>query len=282
MNLVFGSLFLFILISPGLLFRFAYLQGSYAKLSFKVSAVDEILWALIPAFLFHFIGLWYVEHILHIPVRLDLIYELVTGKETDFIFVKSSLTTFIIYMAALLKGGAILGFLSRVIVRKLRFDLYWKFLRFGNEWYYLLSGEMLNLPERESNERWYTSTVTYFRKVFKPKAQVELIQVDAVIKSSEGDLIYSGILKDYFLSKDNGLDRIYLSNVYRRSFKNDLQDEEKNPGFLARDTDERYYAMPGDFFVITYDKIQNLNITYYLQDTTVEEVSDESSPEQTS
>jgi hypothetical protein len=276
MTLVFSSLFLFILISPGLLFRFAYLQGSYAKLTFKVSAVEEILWAIIPAFLFHLLGIWFVENMLHQQIKLEVVYQFITGKEPDFDIVRKSILPFSVYLLTLIALGVVTGVITRALVRGLKFDLYWKFLRFGNEWYYLLSGEMLNLPEKNTDESWIKRLGNYLKDVFAKKNQVELIQVDAVVNSTEGDLIFSGILKDFFLSKDNGLDRIYLSNVYRRSFKNDLQDEDKNPGFLARDTDERYYAMPGDYFVITYDKIRNLNITYYLQDTAAEEVSDES------
>jgi hypothetical protein len=77
-------------------------------------------------------------------------------------------------------------------------------------------------------------------------------------------MIYSGILEDYYLSKDNGLDRLYLHNVYRRRLKDDLNPDQPNVGYLERHLDPRYYAMPGDLFVITYDKILNLNITYYV------------------
>jgi len=278
MNLVFGSLFLFILISPGLLFRFSYLQGSYAKLAFKVSAVDEILWALIPALILHLNAIWWIENVVNTPVNLDVIYQLVTAKDTDLTIVKQSLLSFLFYITILIGLGILFGLLTRLTVRKLRLDLHWKFLRFGNEWYYLLSGEMLNVEERTQGQTWLADSFGFLKNSLQPKVQVELIQIDAVVKSSEGDLIYSGILKDYFLSKDNGLDRIYLTNVYRRVFKNDLDDDDRNPGFMARDTDERYYAMPGDFFVLTYDKIQNLNITYYLQ----AEVNNELQPEQES
>ncbi len=97
----------------------------------------------------------------------------------------------------------------------------------------------------------------------KPKTRIELIQVDALINSSEGNFIYSGILENFFLSKDNGLDRIYLSNVYRRRLKDDLDADVPNVGYLARHQDTRYYSMPGYLFVATYDKIINMNITYY-------------------
>ena len=189
MNLVFGSLFLFILISPGLLFRFSYLQGSYSKLAFKVSAVDEILWALIPALILHLKAIWWLESIFEIPVNLNVIYQLITAKDTDLNAVQNNLTGFAFYIAFLILVGILLGFFARLVVRKLRLDLQWKFLRFGNEWYYLLSGEMLNVEEKDTAQNWVVRNLNFFRNAIRPKVQVELIQIDAVVKSSEGDLI---------------------------------------------------------------------------------------------
>jgi hypothetical protein len=263
MNLVFGSLFLFILISPGLIFRFSYLQGTYAKLTFKVSAVEEIFWALIPAFFLQSAAIIIVQEFWGCDINLEVIYQLITGgKDVDFILIQKDLTAFLLYITVLLIISVVLGITGRSLVRKYKLDLKLKFLRFGNEWYYLFSGE-----------------VFYHSKKLEP-ANIFLIQIDVMVSSSEGDIIYSGILEDFYLSKDNGLDRIYLRNVYRRNLKDDLEQNTPSPGFLNRSSDERYYAMPGDLFVITYNKIINLNITYIKLDTIEIPELDESDPEQ--
>jgi hypothetical protein len=250
MNLVFGSVLLFILISPGLIFRFSYLQGSYAKLNFKVSAVEEIFWALVPALFFQILAISFVERVLQIPVRLDIVYQLITvNAAIDFKVIDKSLLPFLFYNAALISVSVAAGVLIRFVIRTFRMDLKWQFLRFGNEWYYLLRGEMS--PEFGNNN------------LFRPSKPDFLIQVDTLVSSSEGNIIYSGTLEDYFLSKENGLDRIYLSNVYRRKLKDDLNNDQPNVGYLERHLDSRYYSMPGDLLVLTYDKIINLNITYY-------------------
>jgi hypothetical protein len=266
MSLVFGSVFLFILISPGLIFRFSYLQGTYAKLTFKVSAVEEVFWALVPALFMQVAGILVVENLFHRQVRLDVFYSLITGRDAiDFNTIRPDLLPFLLYLAAVILVSVILGVTTRLVVRKLKLDLYLAFLRFGNEWYYLLSGEILNLAKRPADPGapWFTPVLNYLDTLRKPKARIELIQVDALINSSEGNFIYSGILENFFLSKDNGLDRIYLSNVYRRRLKDDLDADAPNVGYLARHLDTRYYSMPGYLFVATYDKIINMNITYY-------------------
>ena len=54
--------------------------------------------------------------------------------------------------------------------------------------------------------------------------------------------------------------RIYLSTVYRRKLSGDLEDKKKteNP-----EEDNRYYSMPGEFFVIPYKEIKNINVDYF-------------------
>ena len=252
MNLVFGSLFLFLLISPGLIFRFSYLQGTYSKLTFKVSAFEEFFWALIPAFFIQVSAMLFVENLLDYSVRVDTIYKLIIGNgDIDFQIIKLNLLPFFIYIFTLMAFSVFLGIAVRRIVRFYHFDHRLKFLRLGNEWFYLFSGEILD-P---------TATVD-------PSA-VLLIQVDVVLNSSEGDIIYSGILEDFYLSKENGLDRIYLRNVYRRNLKDDLAQDKENVGYLNRHLDVRYYQMPGDIFIVSYEKVINMNVSYLMLDEVV-------------
>jgi hypothetical protein len=261
MSLIFGSVFLFILISPGLLFRFSYLQGTYAKLNFKVSAVEEVFWALVPTFFLHLTAVIILEYVTGYAIRLDIIYQLITGDSSDFQIIKQSLLPFLIYLFVLIVIGVLLGILVRLTIRRLKLDFYLNFLRFGNEWHYLLSGEFVNYPKKDSSTSFFKVVGGYLRTLRNPPKKVQWIQVDALMNSSEGDVIYSGILKEYFLSKDNGLDRIYLSQVYRRKYKKDLKLEPE--GDPIQQLDDRYYPMPGYLLVIRYDKVINLNITYY-------------------
>jgi hypothetical protein len=263
MNLVFGSVFLFLILSPGLIFRFSYLQGTYSKLNFRVSAVEELFWALVPAMFIQLSALLIVEYFLNYTVRLDVVYQLITGSpQKDFAIIKASLLPFLLYTLFLIIISVVAGVLTRSLVRMLRLDMRIQFLRFRNEWHYLLSGEIFNAKNYDATP-----------------GTIIMIQVDVLADSSEGNVIYSGQLEDYFLTRDNSLDRIYLTNVYRRRLKDDLDADTPNPGFLARDMDERYYRMPGYIFVIPSDKILNLNITYYIDELEEDIHADESSAE---
>ena len=255
MNLILGSIFLFILIIPGLAFRYSYLHGTYAKQSFKISAVDEIFWAILPALFFQLAGIVIIEHLTPYKIQLELIYQIITESSSNINFeiIRQSILYFLIYLVSMIGVSVALGLLMRLIVRKFRFDLKYPFLRLNNEWYYLFSGEILDLEQPGESKN------------------IDLIQVDVLMQTGEGPLVYSGTLEDYFLSKDNGLDRIYLSQVYRRKMQEDLKRNERNVGYLERYLDERYYSMPGDLFVITYSEILNLNITYHVWSNILED-----------
>lgn len=56
-------------------------------------------------------------------------------------------------------------------------------------------------------------------------------------KPTKGVFIYNGFLEESILSKDGGIDRIYLSDVRRRLMKDDIHEEKK----------DRYYRLPGKF-----------------------------------
>src|SRR5689334_7280440 len=133
MNLVLGSLLLFILISPGLIFRFSYLQGTYAKLTFKVSAVEEIFWAVLISFFLQLSAVFFVENVVGYKIRTDVIIQLVTGNQNvNFDVVHQNIPWFLLYTLILLIISALIGLLIRQVVRKYRLDQKVQFLRFGN------------------------------------------------------------------------------------------------------------------------------------------------------
>lgn len=246
MNLLLGSILLFILITPGLVFRVSYLQGTYAKVNFKASAVDEIFWAIIPALIIQLSALTVLRVWFGVDVRVDVFYALITGASSDripFTILQQGFFPFLLYLFSLIGAAVALGQALRAGVRKFKLDIRYPLFRLNNEWHYLFSGEILDFPGVPGESE-----------------NIELIQIDVLVGSGEERVIYSGILRDYYLSKDNGLDRLYLSQVYRRKLKDDLSPDDQQ---AVQQLDERYYQMPGELFVISYANISNMNVTYH-------------------
>jgi hypothetical protein len=246
MSLLLSSILLFILVAPGLIFRFSYLQGTYAKVSFKVSAIDEIFWALIPAVFFQLSAVLILENVFSVSIRIDIIYQLINSDASsamDFNSLRKGFFPFLLYTASLIGISAGAGRFLRMLIRVMKLDIRYRFFRLNNEWHYLFTGELLDFPD-----------------VIGESENIEIIQIDLLATTGDGSVIYSGILQDYYLSKDNGLDRIYLSQVYRRKLKDDLAHADQSN---VQQLDERYYQMPGELFVIQYEKILNMNVTYH-------------------
>ena len=261
MNIAFGALMLLLLLIPGLFFRVAYLNVRYSGKSFKTTFVDETLLALAPAFIIQILGFLFVENVLRKNVSLETIYQLIISSAAfkNFAVIQRSLGSFLLYNILLWVAAWLLGYFTRRFIK--RFKLHYKYpiFRFQNDWYHILRGSILNFPGYEGQ----TSDIAF-------------VWLDVVLETRDSSYIYSGIVQEFFLSKDEGLDRIYLINVRRRKLSDDLEtgqmaadatttenSDTADDNLPSTEIDKRYYYMPGDLFVIPYSQIRSLNVTYY-------------------
>lgn len=253
MNIALATLTLLVILYPGFLFRRFYFTEEFSKEYFKQSVTDLIFSSIVPGFLIHFFGyLFFLQGRTEIDVFT--IGTLLSGtsdpvKVTQaFKAVYEKALTIISYFIGVSIIGMIAGLLAKLIVRNFKLDRKFKLFRFQNEWHYIFSGEILDFP-----------------KVPGKAEDVDFSYIDVLVKTNEGTVIYSGLLADYILTKDGGIDRIYLTEVKRRSLKDDLiynPDDDANNTATAP-PDNRYYYLPGQFFIIPYNQIINLHITYY-------------------
>lgn len=164
------------------------------------------------------------------------------GKELNFELIRSGMPVFLNYTSATLIISGLLGYTARKFVIRFKWDQKFSIFRINNEWYYLLTGKILDKNQKDD---------------------VEFVQIDALVNTAEGNFIYCGILENFMLSNDGGLDRLYLANVYRRKLKNDIKFQFNEQSIIDKKFDDRYYNMPGQFFVLSYKDVINMNISYY-------------------
>ena len=253
MNIALATLTLLIILYPGFLFRRFYYTGEFSKEYFKQSITDLIFSCIPPGFLLHFAG-----YLLFIKNRTEIdiatIGTLLSGTSDSikvtqaFKSVYQHASSIIAYFFVISLLAMLVGYLTKLFIRKLKLDRHIKLFRFQNEWYYIFSGEIIDFP-----------------KVWGKSADIDCTYIDALVSTSEGTVIYSGLLSEYVLSQEGGIDRVYLTNTRRRFFKDDQTNATKKLKENDSDIeeDERYYYMPGEFFVIPYTHIINLNVTYY-------------------
>lgn len=262
MNIAFTTLIILVLLLPGIFFSRFYYSGEFSKQYFKPTIFELILSTLIQSIILHTFWL-----ILWTSVGYDLDYyvilSLISGiKDADHIEiivkkVEPSIVNIVAYNLSLWVAALLLGILAKFLVRKLKLDRKYSMLRFQNEWHYIMSGEMLDFPGVKGTTK-----------------QVDVRSLDILVDSSSGGIIYSGLLQNYILSKDGGIELINLTNVTRKFLDPKLKEANN---ISATTLHGPAYRLEGSTFAIPYSSIQNIHITYISVEDLEPEVDEPSS-----
>lgn len=280
MNIAFSTILVFLFLLPGLAFRRLYFTGEFSKEYFRSSGFEIFFLAIIPAIIFHTLGynltpyilplkidLWILH--LHIPklgIDMERIGMLLIGKGSE-VYVQESFSKIakhynyiVSYNIGITIIAGASGFIVKALIRNLKLDRWIKILRFQNEWHYILSSEILEFPKVKRKSPYNRSGKT-----------LSAVWVDALVDlgEKEGGTLYSGILEDYKLSKDGGLELIYLTHAYRRFIEDDPLADSTDQNtrstfslFGKKENEDPYYYMPEHYFILKYEEIKNLNVFY--------------------
>ena len=247
MNIALATITIFAFLLPGIGFRRFYFAEEFSKQYFKEQFSAIIVTAVLPSLIFHTV--WYFgSDVFSYKINLDLLSQLFSrgSKEDLFQNIEEFASEIAVYHSSLLFISSFSGYLLRKVVRYTQLDRKLKLLRFQNHWHYLINGEFYDFPR---------SNV----KLVKNKVEdIELVYVDALIDTAEGAFLYNGILVDYELSSDGGLEALGLTQVQRRNFTYD-----KEPADEAKRSSRRFYPIEGHNLILKYSHIINLNFTYY-------------------
>ena len=119
------------------------------------------------------------------------------------------------------------------MVRGFGLDIIVPILTFPNRWHYIFTGEYIDFE----NGRNYHKNIDF-------------ITADILVDVCGKSVIYSGLIDYYYLSNTTtGLDSIILKYPSKKNFS-----------ISGRSV---YRDIPGDYLVIPYDKVINLNFQYF-------------------
>jgi hypothetical protein len=245
MNIALSSLILFFLLIPGILFRRFYYSEEFSKQYIKESFFAIFFSSFIPSVFFH--SLWFLVFGFYSNlIRLDIFFNLLSpNPSTDSINnVSNSFDWIIWYNASLFITASFLGFILKKSIRKFKFDIKYKFLRYKNTWHYILTGEFFDFPRANINLSADSKVV-----------DIEFVFVDALMVLNGNSYLYDGILVDYELSNDGGLDFITIKNAKRRKIDDDCMIAENGD---KSDNSSSYYPISGHMLVLKYEEIKNL------------------------
>ncbi len=203
---------------------------------------------------------WLIERCSTYSVRLDLLGTLLLGAKEDrtvqvvFVLLQQQLGSILLYYLLLLVVGALTGWLAQVLVRWLKLDRRLLWLRYDNQWHYLLSGEILETSDLRASIGLQDAKL------------IKFIFVDILMKVEKGNMLYSGILVDYELAADGGLRTLYLRQARRKALSNTSEAKISGGEEVTESQVEEYYDVAGDLLLVPYAQTLNVNLSYYLEE----------------
>ena len=255
MEFAISAVLLLALLLPGFITQLTYTKGSWHWNSptSTQTITEQIPSAVVLSGVLHTI--WATAAFcLNQPINLDATVMLLLGSyghddvhfdTTIAAFSKHSYQIFW-YFLTLYIASALSGYFGHSFVRKRKLDLKSKFFRFNNEWYYLLSGEILEFSEVNNSE-----------------GEIDGVYLTTVVHHNDKDYLYRGIVADFYFDKSGSLDRILMRLAHRRCLSNDRElGQPFNNDDPAFTSDDRYYDIEGDYFLLRYSEMSTINVDY--------------------
>jgi len=227
--------FIVSLVVPGVIFKRFYFQGQFTKQFgaglFADRLITSIFWGIfvqIITFLLYsrIFGFTYTS----LKQVIDKTYsEISKNLLPNFTYVQ--LGHILGYLIFLLFMSGALGTFLHLLIRLFKIDVFFKVLRFSNEWNYYFNGEILSTREFRGGK----------------KGKVLSTSVDLLIDDgTEKNKMVSGFLTQYTLSPKTGeLETIYLTNAKRYS-----------------KSESKFKEIPGDCFIVPFNKVIDMNLNY--------------------
>lgn len=270
MNIALSTLVIFLILLPGIIYRRFYYTEEFSQQYFKQSIFGVFISSVVPAFVLH--TLWYFLVPLFSSVHVDMAvlgYLFSTGDKLFLAFEniqKYDLQIFI-YQISIFIFASLIGLLSKYLVRVTKLDRRRKLFRFQNSWHYLFTGEFFDFPKAS------------FDLELDDVKHIEYVYVDALVEIKEGSIIYEGILVDYELSREGGLEYLILKETIRRFLVEDdksrllYKDENTRIDSLESpdtaiegilpETQDFHIQIHGHIVVIPYRDVKNINFSYF-------------------
>lgn len=242
MNLAISSLIIFIIVSPAILARRIYFTRELSKSFVSRNTLQEIFSSIFLSFVLHFIWFYFVEKIGY-QIDFEIIFELLFTPESikDYSNITNNISNIFSYFISLALVSTVFGYFIRNIIREFKIDRKFKLFRYDNTWYYIFSGEVLDIEKYNKNKE-ITSQM------------VDERVVDVLTKSDEKYVLYRGNLIDYQLNDSNSVDFIVLASP-RKQILGEAETKD----------------ISSNYFVIPYSEVLNINIKYLEVEKVTEE-----------
>lgn len=243
MEIAINKIILFlIIIFPGIIFLRFYYTGEFTKQFSKRPLTETFYLSIIPGIIIQgitiltFNGFYDAEGLQTYINRVNILL----NNEFVVSNLNNKLLLFIgIYFALLGVYAIIFASIFHWIIRFFNVDKASPVLRFDNSWHYYFSGEITKFKD--------------FKGAISRSHKVLMTEADVLILSNDKTKLYKGIIRQHTICKNTGrLQEIYMTDTRRYS--------ESIAG---------YKEIPGNIFIIPYEKIININLKFVTTPTRI-------------
>ena len=251
---------IFIILFPGIIIRRSFYSNKFSKQfyrgQFSERVITTLFWGIINiivAFVLCSFVLKVFFNVNCIICKLqEIIYKIVTYDITKEFLIFNTISYFNVFLiiSLFIFNLFILPFLIGRIafntIRKLKLDLKYSAFSFSNHWHYFFKGEIVhkidgNIIDKKNIE---------FRT-----NQPNLTILDILTLEGDKKYLYKGILLEYNLKEGNeDLDSIILYQPVKKNYDKDKDEDGKMCSIS-------FEKIPGNFLLIPYSNIVNLNVT---------------------
>ncbi|CAA0193231.1 hypothetical protein [Tenacibaculum maritimum] len=277
MNLTLGFIAFFItVVIPGILFRRFFFYGEFSKqFNTKDPVLHSIFFSIIPgiivqllSFIIYNLSLGFDSSFLDVfTIFRDIASDGSNGtQEATKDFINNHIITFFIYSLFVFTFSSFIGWALSRLIRIRKWDKKYKLFRYKNQWYYIFSGEVLNMKKfKEAHKVSFKNDKGSLQSTLLTYADILV----SVSEQNDRKELYTGFVVDYDLKGDDisQLDKIYLIDTHRYKKKEKVFD--KNGKEIIEENSEETpiksrnrLRVPGDIFILKAKNIVNLNLTY--------------------
>jgi hypothetical protein len=239
MNIVLGSTVSIVFLLPGILFRKGYFSGEFSKQFVSRDFFQLFINTLLPSLLIYALA-WPICCLAGWTYDFTVILGLLADSDKLNTFSIKSIENYqnqiICFLVIVNCFAYFLGILSKLIVIHFWLDVKFSLLRYENIWHYIITAKFFQI------------TRSQFELNKSEIDDIEIVYCVASINIGGENILYNGILFDYQLAHDGGLDLIYLKDAKRRHI-------DKPRG--------KYENIDGSIFIVKYENVINLNLTFY-------------------
>jgi hypothetical protein len=155
--------------------------------------------------------------------------------------------TFFIYNVIVWGFAILTGHFARSLVKLCGWDLLFESLRYPNQFYYLFNGGIKDINQIHQEKKQFR--LFYFKQ---HRNSINLINVDVLVNTNYGLLLYRGLLYHYILGPQNSLDKVILAATYKAKYNSEDCNSEHD-----------FKEVSGNNFVIPGNCIINVNLSYF-------------------